>query len=640
MNTMFLIGGIIAIILFFVVVFILYSVSRKSQKTMESVISLMTAPERARVMDAVRVLKAIMGDEIAKIESSFASISKTLSDQIITADVMEKELVARNVRLTEIANNASSNIQKISTDLENTLGGFQKIIVSDEWKNTQITTNQFQSSINELLSKIDSISEQTIQRASELSGYIENWATSGGELSNQLQSDIEKNTEQMNTMSVASGEMITKLSELSSSVATGFADVKKEVLEYQEIMTENDKLLSGQLDKLDNFTKQSKKTLTAQLNNLSSTANAVGSQIRLAESSMEKQEKDMTASVENLMSASQTTEEFIKTIASEVTGLAGKFQLEIRDFASGIVGELNNVQGVATTTLSDTKEAAGAFAESVRAMTQGVRQTLIEMNTAHEQLTGQSTELVRVSQETTEQLKPLSELIEKYYAALPDLTRGSTEMTEKLGAEIVTLDTKLREISTAVETAIKGITESSSKLNDLSGKSRQQMIELLSDYARASDTMQTLTRQMAETRATAPMAAIAKNSTASVPVKKMSDDQFMEYAKSAIQKLNEIAVDLTHASGAEISESITEKYNRGDTEIFAKMFAKTIGSADKKQIQSMIKNNAIFHSQATQFVRGWGKVLAAADQVASPELQTTLSKSDLGKIYTALRNNL
>jgi hypothetical protein len=637
---MFLIGGIIAIILFFVVVFILYSVSRKSQKTMESVISLMTAPERARVMDAVRVLKAIMGDEIAKIESSFASISKTLSDQIITADVMEKELVARNVRLTEIANNASSNIQKISTDLENTLGGFQKIIVSDEWKNTQITTNQFQSSINELLSKIDSISEQTIQRASELSGYIENWATSGGELSNQLQSDIEKNTEQMNTMSVASGEMITKLSELSSSVATGFADVKKEVLEYQEIMTENDKLLSGQLDKLDNFTKQSKKTLTAQLNNLSSTANAVGSQIRLAESSMEKQEKDMTASVENLMSASQTTEEFIKTIASEVTGLAGKFQLEIRDFASGIVGELNNVQGVATTTLSDTKEAAGAFAESVRAMTQGVRQTLIEMNTAHEQLTGQSTELVRVSQETTEQLKPLSELIEKYYAALPDLTRGSTEMTEKLGAEIVTLDTKLREISTAVETAIKGITESSSKLNDLSGKSRQQMIELLSDYARASDTMQTLTRQMAETRATAPMAAIAKNSTASVPVKKMSDDQFMEYAKSAIQKLNEIAVDLTHASGAEISESITEKYNRGDTEIFAKMFAKTIGSADKKQIQSMIKNNAIFHSQATQFVRGWGKVLAAADQVASPELQTTLSKSDLGKIYTALRNNL
>ena len=63
---------------------------------------------------------------------------------------------------------------------------------------------------------------------------------------------------------------------------------------YEDIMIRNDRLLDGYLEKLDSFGKQSKKQLTGQMNTLTSTANVVAGQIRLAESSIDKQNKKDT----------------------------------------------------------------------------------------------------------------------------------------------------------------------------------------------------------------------------------------------------------------------------------------------------------------------------------------------------------
>ncbi|MCL1892264.1 MAG: hypothetical protein FWF97_03190 [Alphaproteobacteria bacterium] len=639
-----LIGGGIAGLLAVGAVAALFFVSRKSQKAMESMLLLLTRPERAKVQDAARVLQVIMSDEIQKIEASFKAMQDTLSDQIAQAAALEKDLGARNDALVELADDAAKKISQMSTRLENTAGGFQKVVSSKEWVQVEESCEQFQSRINELLSRIDSVSVDATQQAKVLQGHIDGWVESGKTLSQQLQSELESNTSQINSMVVESEAMQQKLTELSTSVAGGFADVKKEVADYENLMTANDKLLGKQLEKMDAFTKQSKKLLTSQLNNLTSTANAVGSQIRLAEASIEKREKGLTETITHLMESSQTTEGFIKTIASEVAGLSGKFQIEIRDFATGVVGELNTVHGVATTTLADTKTAAGAFSDSVRAMTEGVRETLIEMNAAHAQLTGQSQELVKVSSETTEQLRPLSELIEKYYSALPELTRGSAEMTSQLGGEIESLDTKIRELAIAVEKSILGIADSSLKLEHLSGQSRQQMIDLLSDYAKATDTMQTLNRQMTEARAAAPMAAVANHPSprlraAGAPAIPAGD--FIKYTENIMEKLHELSVDLTRAVGAEIPAAVWNKYHSGDRTIFSKWFAKMLGAADKRKIRELFKNDAVFRSQATQFVRGFAKMMAGAEQTDNKEMvSATLLKTDLGQMYLALKSNL
>ncbi|MGI5846209.1 MAG: hypothetical protein ACOX7D_03450 [Alphaproteobacteria bacterium] len=633
------IAGVLAIILSIALFFI----SRKSQKTMEAMLLFLTKPERAKIQDAARVLHLIMTDEVEKIESLFKSIQNTLAHQISKATDLEKELGERNSTLINLSEDAVKKISLMSVRLENTIDGFQKIVTSREWAEVESSCERFQSRVNELLNRIDSVSNETTERTHVLQGNIENWIESGKALSNQLQSDIENNTSQINSMVVESEAIQEKLSELSHSVAEGFAEVKKETSDYENILSANDKLLSKQLEKIDAFTKQSKKLLASQLNNLTGTANAVGSQIRLAEASIAKQEKDLGQAAQNLMESSRTTEEFIKTITSEVTGLSGKFQIEIREFATDVVGELNKVHDVATTILSDTKTVAGAFSDSVRAMTEGVRQTLIEMNAAHAQLTGQSQELVKVSSETTEQLRPLSELIERYYTSLPDLTRGSAEMTAQLSGEITSLDKKIRDLAKEVENAITGIADSSLKLEHLSGQSRQQMIDLLSDYAKATNTMQTLNRQMVEARASAPMAAVSKTPEQMSADKyaKISSSDFMKYSEGIIEKLHEISVDLTRAAGAEIPAAVWNKYHAGNKTIFSKWFAKILGAADKRRIKELFKKDAVFRSQATQFIRAFAKMMAGAEQTDNKEMIiSTLLKTDLGKMYLALRDNL
>ena len=64
-------------------------------------------------------------------------------------------------------------------------------------------------------------------------------------------------------------------------------------------------------------------------------------------------------------------------------------------------------------------------------------------------------------------------------------------------------------------------------------------------------------------------------------------------------------------------------------------------AADKKQVREMLKNNAAFRSQATQFVRGFDKILTAARNAdGTDKLAGTLAKTDLGQIYIALKGHI
>ena len=66
-----------------------------------------------------------------------------------------------------------------------------------------------------------------------------------------------------------------------------------------------------------------------------------------------------------------------------------------------------------------------------------------------------------------------------------------------------------------------------------------------------------------------------------------------------------------------------------------------MAAADKKRVRDMLKSDAVFRSQATQFVRSFDKVLAAARQADNADkLATTLLKTDLGQIYAALKAHI
>ena len=66
-----------------------------------------------------------------------------------------------------------------------------------------------------------------------------------------------------------------------------------------------------------------------------------------------------------------------------------------------------------------------------------------------------------------------------------------------------------------------------------------------------------------------------------------------------------------------------------------------IKATDKKQIRELLKSDSVFRSQATQFVRSFDKIVAAARNTdQADKLVAALIKTDLGVIYSALSPNL
>lgn len=618
---------------------VLFFVSRRSQRVMESLLQLMTQPDRARVADASRVLQTILADEIAKIESSFQTMRDTLNAQIASANELKQELTVQNDKLVATADEATKKVVLMSQRLDNTVLGLHNIVSSGGWTDIQNTTDNFRTTVNTLLTQIDTTSAATTEQISTIQSQIDGWVATSETLGQNLKDAYNTNDEQMKNLAQQSDTMQQQLQTLAQSVADGFNNVKTTAADYETVMANNDKLLNDHLTKMDTFSKQSKKQLTSQMNSLTNTSNAVGGQVRLAEASIEKQTNKLTAAVETLMDSAARTETSVRGISNELATLTNRFNGEIKEFATAVVSELKTVSGVANTTLENTKTSANAFSESVKAMATGVRETLIEMNTAHTQLSGQSANLIKMSAETTAQLQPLSELIERYYSALPDLSQGSVDAGEKLQQIVASLNEKIGLMKSTVAESTDAISTSAIKLEDLAGQSRQQMIDLMSDYAKAVNTMQTLNKQMMVARATAPMDAMGVAPTPSYG--RVSATDFLKQAERAFENMHDLSLDLTRATGADIPDVVWKKYHDGDKAIFSKWLAKMMGAADKKQVREMLKNDTVFRRQATQFIRAFDKILSGTKNADNPDkVAATLLKADLGQIYAVLKANI
>ncbi|MBQ1997626.1 MAG: hypothetical protein II238_04210 [Alphaproteobacteria bacterium] len=632
-----LIGGGVISGLLLITLFVLFFVSRKTQKIMQSLLMIMTKPERAKIADAARVLSIILADEINKIEQSFQTMRDTLNAQIESANELKNMLTVQNDQLVATADDATKKIATMSGRLDNTVTGLSEIVASQSWADVESSTDRFSNTVNDLLNNINTTAEQTTQHTAQIQSQIDSWMESGKMLSENLQNEFNFNADQMKNLTAESDVLQNKLIELGKTTADGFNNIKTTATDYETTLKNNNKQLDSYLERLETFGKQSKKQLTSQMNTLTNTANVVAGQTRLVETSIEKQSAKLTDIVEALIASASSTEGAVRGISNEMVGLTNKFDSEIKEYATGVVAELKTVSGVANTTLENTKTAANAFSESVKAMAAGVRETLIKMNTAHTQLSAQSENLIKMSSDTTAQLEPLSALIEKYYSALPDLSAGSLQASETLEKIVANLNDKIALMKSTVAESTDAVSESAVKLEDLAGQSRQQMIDLMADYAKAVDTMQTLNKQMMVARASAPMDAIKTSPTKSFG--HISSADFIKQSEQMLAPLHEQSMDLTRVAGTEIPDIVWNKYHSGDKTIFSKWLAKMLGAADKKQIRDMIKSDAVFRRQATQFVRSFDKILGNAQQTDNPDsVSATLIKTDVGHIYIALKS--
>ena len=632
-NTWFIVSACLGGLLFIMLV-ALYFISRKSQRIMQSMVYIITEPNRARIQDASRVLQTIMADEIKKISTCFQTMHETLRTQIVAADELREKLGAQNEELIGLANDAVARVAQMSGRIDNTVSGLREVVNSEAWGDVTNATDRFASTVENTLTQIQNTTTDSTNKITQIDDTIGKWTENSEKLNDVLQKSIDDNTEHFEKMTSEAEKTQERISELAKSTTEGFSGIKNVASNYEDVLKDNTKIISTYLTKLDSFDKQSKKQLNAQATTLTNTANLLSAQVLLTETSVEKQIRKLTNAVETVITSATETESAVRGISSELSGLTNHFESEIKDFATDVVSELKTVSGVADATLKDTKASANAFSESVKAMATGVRETLIEMNTAHTQLAGQSEGLIKMTTDTTAQLRPLSELIEKYYVALPDLVKTSGDAGTSLAKVVSELDEKIASIRATVEESSASVSESATKLDNLAGQSRQQMIDLMSDYAKAVETMQTLNKQMMVARAAAPMDAIGAVPTTAP---RASSRDFIAQSTREFDKMYEQTLDLTRAMGGDIPDIVWKKYHDGDKTIFAKWMAKMVKATNKKQIRDLLKSDSVFNSQATQFVRSFDKIMTAAKQTDTPDkLAAALLKTDLGIIYSAL----
>ena len=626
-------------LLLFVALICLFFISRKSQRVMNSLLEIMTNPEQAKIQDATRVLGIILKDEINKIDNNFKAMANELQNQIKHTEQIQNVLTEQNNTIATTAEESTRKISMMAQRLDNTIEGLKAIVSSSNWQDVQQTTDNFSAVTDGLLTRIESTSKSTSEKAEKIQEQITQLLDSERTANEQLQTSFQNNTTSMEKMGATTSDFQQKLNELTTSVATGFENVTKSSTEYDENMKNNDKLLNDYLTKLADFTKHADKELTHQVNKITETANVVGANIRLSEASIDKQLRKLEVANESLNNSTTNTMTAVRNISSELNELTGSFRREIGDFSTDVVKEVKDVAGVANETLETTKHAATEFARSVQTMGTEVRGTLIEMNKAHAQLSGRSADLIKMSAETTEQMKPLSEMIKKYSNALPDLATGSRNINDNLNQIVNTLTEKIDLMKTTISESLVKLSNSSTQLGDLAGESRQQMIDLMSDYAKAVEAMQSLNKQMMVARASAPMDAIKV--APSPTFKPISTSDFMVQVEKSFVKLYEQAIDLTRTSSTEIPDIVWEKYNSGDNKIFAKWLVKMFNATDRKQIRDLIKSDKVFKSQATQFVRNFEKILNGANQTNdAAKIKNTLLKTDLGIIYDTIMKNM
>lgn len=623
--------------LLFISLICLFFISRKSQRVMRDLLEIITNPEQAKIQNATRVLQVILKDEITKINDNFQSMSDIMKQQIADTEKIKKSLGEENDKILTTAEDAVKKIANMSQRIENTIDGLNRVVYSGEWADMQTSANNFLANTDNLINRMKETAQTTTENSEKIQEHINQCIVSHQQISEQLQNSFEENTTKMNEMTTTANGLQQQLSDLSTNVSDGFNNVKTSATEYDETMRKNDKMLKDYLANLSEFNVKTNKEIKGYATNLKETADLVYSASRLEESSLDRHLRKLAEMKLAFDESTATTRTVTENTCKGLNDMTNNFKKEIADFANGILAKLQEVSGIANTTLENTNNTTAEFADSIKSMEIGINDALVKMIKTHKELSTQSDALIKVSADTTAQLQPLSELIEKYYKALPDLSQGSQEMSQNIKGIVDALVEKIELMKTSIAESLVNIQNSSAQLGELSGQSRQQMIDLMTDYTKAVEAMQSLNKQMMIARASAPMDAIkVAPATAFKPI---SAKDFTATIESVFDNLYALSKDLTCATGADIPTVVWNKFNNGDNKIFAKWLVKILNASNKKQIQELLKKDKILNSQATQFVRSFDKLLQGAQQTdEAKNLVSTILKSDLGIIYKHLTN--
>ncbi|MDR1826379.1 MAG: YggN family protein, partial [Rickettsiales bacterium] len=326
---------------------------------------LILEPNRAKVSDAQKLMGEVLSGAVSKMTGDFDSMADVLARHAARAEALEEKLGDKNKTLVQTADASCERIANMTKTLENLIGNLGGIMGGNGWKSMYSAAEKFNGGLAALLKNMEAKSNAVTNLASKLNEQMDAWSESGRKLSDELKQNIADGADRYNMMSVALKGLGAELSDLQKRVASDFDDVRQSSQGVESVLSNDAKLLSNRLEKMEAFTAQSRKLLQAQVNALSDAASKVGTDIRLAESSIETGADNLSATTMKLFDASKTIKETFDAMAGEIISVRANFQTEIGEFAKNVADNLQNAQSAAASTMENAGRIAAEFKGSL-----------------------------------------------------------------------------------------------------------------------------------------------------------------------------------------------------------------------------------------------------------------------------------
>jgi ABC-type transporter Mla subunit MlaD len=403
-------------------------------------------------------------------------------------------------------------------------------------------------------------------------------------------------------------------------------------------LREGGDLVSGQLTIVTDAMQHNYNALTA-------TTQTAVQQLAQIQEGLQKTYNDTDISTEHARTRVEAVRRELSAYAQDLMMMVSQASGQIDAAAAGFGAKAEAVRAAANENVGQLGD-LGARVRSeidllVRTVKEAIQPNSGALATSIERLRQQSESLMRQTQQSFQEMERYSARAVQSAQAVGQNADRAAQQVQTAAAQFVR---QSEQVATASQTAaqrvavasqtvqmqtqsLKEVSERAAGLMAGSGQQVQQIIASLSAQltqvervnSQANDTAQRLTQSENHAKR----------------------DAFLNTAKFIIEGLNSLAIDLTRVLDAQEAERAWQEFNKGDVGAFTRRFVQMRDDVPTQRLREKFLHDNDFRTYATRYFRQFEELFEQA--IANDHndlLATTLTTSDVGKLYTYLAGAL
>jgi methyl-accepting chemotaxis protein len=583
---------------------------------------------------------------IDKVAMAGSGIETAMTQLELTARKADREISAIADEVSERSGQISESLADFGRDLQ-----------------------QHNGTLETHLGKIEQVDRRVRQLAGEtgtLMGHVDRIGDKSQTVFTRIGSEIETNATVVNNLlEKNTGKLQQVQSELAQAAESADASVERVIGRSSEIertvTTTLAKLgeLQRELDAVRQGIEHNSTISAERLGSVTATVRAEFSDVRDgANRALERLEQVVAAIASGAATANNATD----SAEARLKEALALMQQNGQAFNEAINAAMAGMQR-AERVLTDEQENLGRTAEAAAIRFSRLGQDLAgnsfdlsnTVAASVEKLTGISSTVDRNIGSLVENVAQAEATLEGYMTTIDSLSSRTTGITEGLQSQSQSLESNIVALGTTIETAQEKARQSAQSITvvtaELSANAEKAQAGIGAVVDRLKDQSRVLSETEADSRALAgrvtamlgekalELANAARQAATEATVLREADakvrrDIFLNAAKSVLDGLQSLSVDLTRVLDKDVPEKAWKGLSRSDVPGFTRRLVALRDHVPESEVRGKFLTDSDFRTQVQQYLHQFEALLEQA--MANDQgdiLSSTLMSSDVGKIY-------